>query len=65
MVEKTLQNNKLSVPLLGITRSSSRHASSDFVDVSIIGIACNEEPLTFEDACDDTNWLEQHNQIWI
>ena len=43
--------------VLGRTRSSSRHASSNFVDYSLVATACNEEPLTFEDACDDPHWM--------
>ena len=27
------------------------------MDYSIVAIACNEEPLTFEDACDDPHWM--------
>ena len=56
-LKQTLQDSKLSAPLLGKTRSSSRHASGNFVDYSIVAIACNEEPLTFEDACDDPHWM--------
>ena len=56
-LKQTLQDSKLSGPLLGKTRSSSRHASSNFVDYSIVAIACNEEPLTFEDACADPHWM--------
>ena len=40
-LKQTLQDNKLSAPLLGRTRSTSCHASSDFVDVSLLAITCN------------------------
>lgn len=56
-LKQTLQDSKLSAPLLGRTRSSTRHASSDFVDVSLIAIACNEEPVSFEDACGNVEWM--------
>ena len=56
-LKQTLQDRKLSAPLLGRTRSSSRHVSSNFVDYFIVAIACNEDPLTLEDACDDPHWM--------
>ena len=59
-LKQTLHDNKLSAPLLGRTRSSSHHASSNFVDYSLVAKTCNEEPLTFEDACDDPHWMSPY-----
>ena len=56
-LKQTLQDSKLSAPLRGRTRSSTRHVSSDFVDVALIATACNEEPLSFEDASENEEWM--------
>ena len=56
-LKQTLQDSKMTSPLVGRTRSSSRNASSNFVDYSLIATTCNEEPLTFEDAFDDPLWI--------
>ena len=56
-LQKTLQDSNLSAPLLGRTRSTSYHASSDYVDVTLSVVACNEESLAFEDACGDSNQM--------
>ena len=41
-LKQTLQDTKLGAPLVGRTRSSSRNASSNFVDYSLIATTCNE-----------------------